>query len=112
MAIFHIVDRVSWEGQKPSGNYIHESLESDGFIHCSEDHQVSKVANAFFSGQSNLLLLKIDPSKLTSKLHYDMADDFDEPFPHIYGPINVDAVEETIELRANQDGKFVFPTDC
>ncbi len=40
-----------------------------------------------------------------------MAEEFGEPFPHIYGPINVDAVENTIELRANQDGKFAFPPE-
>ena len=89
--IFHICTKEEWEKKLSSNEYIHPSLKTENFIHNSEEHQIEGVLQRYFKGQNDLLKLTIDPDKLTSRLQYDLATD-DEYFPHVYGPINKDAI--------------------
>ena len=84
--IFHICTESAWNDQLPNNEYIHPSLESENFIHCSEIQQIEGVLSRYFQGQQNLLILTIDPEKLTSSVVYEMAE-IGEFFPHIYEPI-------------------------
>jgi len=61
-AIYHIAHRDEWEAARASGHYAADSLPTEGFIHCSEPHQIVGVANRLFRGQSDLVLLRLDPS--------------------------------------------------
>lgn len=90
--IYHITSRQEWEMSRVNGYYEAASLQHEGFIHCSEEQQVHGVLNRYFSGQKDLLKLVIDTDKLTSLLKYEVAPSVNEEFPHIYGPINFDAV--------------------
>lgn len=99
--IYHIALKEDWEKAQKQGSYIHPSLEAEGFIHCSEDRQVSGVLNRYFKGKTDLLKLTINPQQLSSPLQYELAPSVNEEFPHIYGPINLDAV---IEVRPISEG--------
>lgn len=96
--IFHIAERAYWDEATKSGTYRRStrgrSLEEEGFIHCADEHQVPGVAAAFFAGCSDLLLLVIDPAKVSAELRREQPAGTDQHFPHIYGPLNVDAVVE------------------
>jgi uncharacterized protein (DUF952 family) len=104
--IYHIVSPSTWEkaGTVP---YRASSLESEGFIHCSYAHQVAWAANRFYRDQDNLLVLCIDPERLTSPVR---AEDpgCGESFPHIYGPIERAAIVEVRPLERGADGTWVF----
>ena len=89
--IIHITTPEAWEGQKASGSYRQASLESDGFIHCSDESQVEPTWRRIFAGEAGLVVLEIDVERLTSELRYEQGEP-GELFPHVYGPINVDAV--------------------
>jgi len=89
--IYHICTRESWEAQSENKIYVHDSLEEEDFIHCSESQQVEGVLERYFKDENNLLMLAIESKKLISKLQYDAAPN-GEFFPHIYGPINKDAI--------------------
>ncbi|MCU0335554.1 MAG: DUF952 domain-containing protein [Chitinophagaceae bacterium] len=67
-------------------------METEGFIHCSDAHQVAGVLQRFYAGQTGLLKLQIDPARLESELKYEGASDVNEKFPHVFGPIPVAAV--------------------
>ena len=75
------------------------------------------VANKYYSGANNMVLLDIDLMKLTSQLKFEPPAHIDgspalphEPlFPHIYGPINLDAVIEIIDFPCGSNGDFVAP---
>jgi uncharacterized protein (DUF952 family) len=108
MMIFHITLRSQWEAAQPSGFYHADSLETEGFIHCSTAAQVARSANKFYQGQVNLLLLGIDPSLLQAELRYDTLET-GEAFPHIYGAINLDAVTQVMALKPDDTGHFVYP---
>ena len=109
--IFHITTHELWRRSIPRGQYTHESLRAEGFIHCSNKEQLLSVANTRFTGQDDLVLLSIDTSDVMSVIQYDSAPDFDEPFPHIYGPLNHDAVKAVIDFPPSADGSFTLPPD-
>jgi len=108
--IFHITSRTSWSAAQQSGCYSAESLESEGFIHCSKANQIMRVANTFFTKQHGLVILKIDPARLKSELRCDAGTDkANELFPHIYGPLNLEAVTSVFDFELGLDGEFHLP---
>ena len=105
--ILHICPRPDWERARQAGEYTAASLVSEGFIHCSTPGQVVKTANRFYRGRQGLVLLVIDAGRLTAPLKYEAADA--DLFPHVYGPINLDAVVGTREFAPDADGAFPQP---
>lgn len=104
--IYHITTPDLWDIALSRGSYAAASLESEGFIHCSEDRQVERSLNRFFRGEREVVLLTIDPAKLINELKYEPADN--DEFPHIYGELNLDAVTATEELFPAVDGSFPY----
>jgi uncharacterized protein (DUF952 family) len=91
--IYHITTVEEWVAAKASGSYTAPSLASEGFIHCSKDErQTTGVLQRYFSGKTGLVKLIIDTDNLKSELHYELAPSVGEEFPHIYGPLNTDAI--------------------
>ena len=107
--IFHIAHRDQWTAATPAGLYEADSLATEGFIHCSERHQILGVANRLFVGQRDLVLLRLAPDRLTAELRYEAGGG--DVFPHIYGPINADAVMQVIDFPARSDGTFELPPE-
>jgi len=111
--ILHITSRAEWLEAQSRGEYIAPSLQSEGFIHCSTEKQVLHVANAFYSGRTDLVLLKIDEAKLNSELKWEPPAGPPAPghfpsdlFPHIYGPINLAAVVSAPYFMPDSSGEW------
>jgi len=107
--IYHLALESDWtHAQAGAGEYrvstIGRQLDDVGFIHCSFDHQVQKVADAFYRGRTDVVLLSIDDSKLTSPMRKENAEGTTDVFPHVYGPLNVDAVASVRQLGVASDG--------
>jgi uncharacterized protein (DUF952 family) len=108
--ILHITTRTSWSAAQKAGGYTADSLTGAGFIHCSKVDQILRVANTIFEGQHGLVILVIDPIRLTSEIRWEPGVDLaTELFPHIYGPINLDAVLHVLEFEPGMDGYFHLP---
>ena len=108
--ILHITSRSAWSAAQKSVQYTADSLAEAGFIHCSKSDQVLRVAELVYAGQPGLVLLVIEPARLTSELRWDPGVDLTtELFPHIYGPINLDAVVRVLDFAPAPDGKFHLP---
>ena len=115
--IFHITSRKDWEAAQAEGRYTADSLRIEGFIHCSTLAQILPVAEKFYKGQSGLVLLMIEPTLLSSTLKWEAPSGGTPPpgvpegslFPHIYGPINLEAVVRVFDLQSQPDGKYSFP---
>lgn len=99
--IYHVVPAATWSTFDGEPTYEADSLRSEGFIHLSEQQQVAGVLDRYYQHVSGLLLLHIDPARLTHELRYEAAGN-GELFPHVYGPINKDAVVE-IEKLGTED---------
>ena len=96
--IYHVVNNTTWQKAMQQGFYEAASLAAEGFIHTSKAEQVAGVLNRYYKGQTDLLLLHIDESRLTSTLKYELAPSVNEEFPHIYGPLNLNAVVKIEKL--------------
>ncbi|WP_107670244.1 DUF952 domain-containing protein [Cyanothece sp. BG0011] len=114
--IFHLTTAETWEKAQLNHEYKCDSLEKEGFIHCSKRSQIITIANTFYADYEQLIILEIDPDKLLATLKWedpvhpnpnlDHRIDDREKFPHIYGAINLDAVEKIIYLCKNNQGFF------
>ena len=97
--IYHVTTAAEWESCQRKGVYTTPSLQAEGFIHCSaDDAQVAGVLQRYFSDKSNLVKLVIDTGKLSSRFIYEWSPSTADTFPHVYGPINLDAVIETKKI--------------
>ncbi len=90
--IYHITTLAEWEEAKEKGFYTAPSLATEGFIHNSEEHQVKGVLERYYKNKKDLVKLFIDTEKLEHPLKYEFASSVKDTFPHIYGPLNLDAV--------------------
>ncbi len=107
--ILHITTREAWQTAVFANTYRADSFDSEGFIHCSTLDQVLIPANAMFQGRQGLVLLCIDPDRLTHRLVYEDCYESGIEFPHIYGPLNVEAVLDVVDFPPNEDGTFSLP---
>ena len=86
-------------------------MENDGFIHCSDIDQVIEVADNLFEGEKDLVILCIDEERVDPELVYEDCYDSGEEYPHIYGPIDTDAVLEVYKFERNKEGVFKLPDE-
>ncbi len=107
--IMHITQQETWDAARCAGSYQADTLTVEGFIHCSTPEQVIEVANSRFRGQAGLVLLCIEESLVQAEVRYEDCYDTGQRFPHIYGPLNLDAVTQAITFPPQADGAFVLP---
>jgi uncharacterized protein (DUF952 family) len=109
--ILHITRRQAWDRARGGDVYRADSLDSEGFLHCSHPEQLVRVANTFFAGQSGLVVLCIDAGKVQPAIKDESRPGSPETFPHIYGALNLDAVVDVVPLEPGADGTFAIPRE-
>lgn len=115
--IHHLVSADYYEAQPAAHPYRPEALEQDGFIHCTiEPETLLTIANAFYKNTPGpFVVLVIDPARVTAEVKYEPPlppPPPDHPlartlFPHIYGPLNRDAIVAVRAARRAEDGAFL-----
>ena len=109
MLIVHIARKEDWVAAQEGDEYLPPEFADDGFIHASTPEQVAVPANEKYSGQDDLVLLWIDVVKMTTAVVYERNEEGGDLYPHIRGPVNLDAVVSVNELKPWQPGGFVLP---
>jgi uncharacterized protein (DUF952 family) len=111
--LFHLTDRAAWVAAEAAGVYLVStrgvSLAEQGFIHCSLRHQVRGIADALFAGVDDVVLLVIDSGRLSAAVRYEPGEPGGEDYPHVYGPLTIDAVTAAIPLSRAADGTLELP---
>jgi uncharacterized protein (DUF952 family) len=108
--ILHITTAQAWQQAQAIGEYRAESLDAEGFIHCSTPAQVCEVGYRYYRGQRGLILLAINPEHLRAPLMYEGPQDLSYGYyPHIYGAINLDAVVGVLPFEPDGSGHFALP---
>lgn len=106
----HIAAVVDWENSQSLGRYAPDDYAVEGFIHLSTAEQVERTANLLFKDRDDLVLLIIDPDLLRADLVFEPGSHGEEEiYPHLYGPLDLAAVEAAVELRPQDDGTFALP---
>jgi uncharacterized protein (DUF952 family) len=110
--LFHICSEDDLRQASALGVYRPASLSSDGFVHLARSTQVVQVLHHFFAGKGDLVLLAIDPARLRHELKFEAAaavgsqpaagatGDTGETYPHVHGPLNMDAIVDAVRLPA------------
>lgn len=110
--IYHIATLEDWKEAIVNGLYFCESLEIEGFIHCSTEQQVVSTANRYYSGRTDLILLLISEDELSAALKYESPSyPSTEKYPHIYGPLELPAIKQACPFQPDTNGVFSFPQD-
>jgi uncharacterized protein (DUF952 family) len=108
--ICHLCKVSDWETAQAAGSYEAASLDTEGFIHCSRPDQVIRVSNLYFHSAAGLLLLWIDPARVTETIRWEPVEG--DTYPHIYGILNLDAVIKAVPLTPRSDGSFAHFPEC
>jgi uncharacterized protein (DUF952 family) len=105
----HLCSADDWRLAQERGEHRPDSLDSNDFVHLSTPEQVHLPANRLYAGRADLVLLRIDPARLTSEVRWEpgVATDPDSMvFPHLYGPLPVAAVISVTSYRPDANGRF------
>jgi uncharacterized protein (DUF952 family) len=90
--------------------YVPEPFGREGFIHTTEGREAVSITltRYYKSSAEPWVVLYIDQDRVTSPIRYD---DPAEVFPHIYGPLNRDAIVAVRDIGRAPDGTFLKPPD-
>jgi len=94
--ILHLTTAGDWAEARSTGSYTvstrGRTLAEEGYIHCCEPHQVEPVRHRYFEGVPDLVLLEVDTDRLRAPWRVEQLGGSGEAFPHVYGPLDLDAV--------------------
>jgi uncharacterized protein (DUF952 family) len=108
--VLHLTTRAEWDAARVAGTYEPTGFAAEGFVHCSTPGQVVAVANRFYRGAGDCVLLEVDPGATGAELRWEPgADRPDEMFPHLYGRIPVPAVVAVHAFPEGDDGWTALP---
>ncbi|MGA5047335.1 DUF952 domain-containing protein [Streptomyces arboris] len=113
--LLHLAEAPLWEAARGTGTYEMSTrgrtLQEEGFIHLSLPHQLPDVARMLYgagagagdgseggAGGHDLVVLVVDPARLSAPVRYEAMKPGGEEFPHLYGPLPVAAVVEVRRL--------------
>ena len=106
--IYHLALERSWKKQLKEGDYQPDSLNQQGFIHASSWEQINATYHKHFSRPNQLLIIVIDPLKVKSEIKYENFSEGDQLYPHIYGPLNQDAINKIETVRLDSEGNLII----
>lgn len=104
---YHLVPTAEWDAVPPGAPYSPAAFPQDGFIHTTHTAvEVAAAGNRYYTGDARpYSVVAIDLRRVTSPWRYDG----DARFPHIYGPLNRDAVIAAPRAPRAPDGTFLPP---
>jgi uncharacterized protein (DUF952 family) len=108
-AIYKICPATQWRTAEQVGVFHGAPVDlADGFIHFSTAAQVAETAAKHFAGQTDLLLVQVDADRLGTALRWEQSRG-GVLFPHLYAPLDVNAVTRVAPLPLGPDGLHIFP---
>lgn len=106
--IYKIAPAEAWQEALAKGAFEGSGPDlADGFIHFSTGAQVEETAAKWFLGQQDLVLIAVDAQALGTALRYEPSRG-GALFPHLYGPLPVEAVVFAKPLPLRADGRHDF----
>jgi uncharacterized protein (DUF952 family) len=107
--IYHLCRRTEWQAAEAAGLYRGSSQDAaDGFIHFSTGAQLAASAAKHRAGQSDLVLVAVDPGALGDALKWEAARG-GALFPHLYGALPLRSVRWTAPVMLGDAGRHVLP---
>jgi len=104
--ILHCMKKSAWNAVKSEKYWGAQAIASEGFIHCSTVAYFWRVAPLFSESDEDFVLVCIDKEKLSAEVRYEDGDNCGRFYPHIYGPVNHDAVVMVLPFLRDENGKY------
>lgn len=108
--IVHALPESAAATLETEGEYRPDSLEREGFVHCSKPGQIVAVADAVHAGEDDLVLLVLDEDLIDAPVRYEVPEGGESAFPHVYGPIDADWVVDVVDFPRDETG-FRLPEE-
>jgi uncharacterized protein (DUF952 family) len=115
--IYHLVPAQEYDRAPPGQAFVPAAYAADGFVHCTHERSVLlEVARRFYQEvPGEFLVLDIDPARLSAELRFEPGAPPAQAgsplagvlFPHIYGPIDREAIVAVRRAQRDRDGRFV-----
>lgn len=109
--IYHFITETDLARHLSESELRLPSLETEGFIHCSTLDQVLDVANFLAPYSEEMQLLEIDETRVTPEVRFEAAMNDGRLFPHVYGPINREAIVGEYHLDWDGEEGYVLPVE-
>lgn len=107
--IYKILTDSQWQTFQAEKVFTGSPVDlQDGFIHFSGSDQALETANKHFAGQTNLMLLAVDPERFGKTLKWEVSRG-GAKFPHLYGELSLDAIQSATQIETGADGSFRLP---
>lgn len=103
MIIIHLTRPADWEFARHQPHPFSDLPGEFGYLHCCLPAQVERVAGTWFAGEDEILALEIDTERLRARVVFENLEGGEEEFPHIYGPLNRDAVVKWYPIKTNSE---------
>ncbi len=107
---YHLVPVAFYQAQPTDQDYRPEPVQAgrENFIHCTDGAEnLAATGNRYYSADPQpFCVLVIDLAKVQAPVVYE---DPNRIFPHIYGPLNRDAIVAVQSIQRTADGKFLPP---
>ncbi|HLB22870.1 MAG TPA: DUF952 domain-containing protein [Dehalococcoidia bacterium] len=105
---YHLVAAEYFRDCDSSAPYVPPGFLDEGFIHCTDGEQnMADTANRYYRDERRMfVVLAIEKAAVTADIRYE-----DEAgiYPHIYGPLNRDAIVAVLPILREADGTFLPP---
>ncbi len=105
--IYLLMTAIEIEAARGAGSWVSGSFASEGFMHASPYPQLERVANKHYRQKVDVHVVWVQVNLLTSELRWEPAAG--SLYPHLYGPLNFDAVVRIEPTERNADGTFRIP---
>jgi uncharacterized protein (DUF952 family) len=102
--IYLLSSEAEYQQAHDNGSLVRDSLQSEGFIHASPRSQLNRIANKYYKEKALPLILVVDKKLISPQLKWEPATG--GLYPHIYGPLNMNAVTKVENIYLADDGNF------
>jgi uncharacterized protein (DUF952 family) len=108
-SIYKILSVAEWGSARRAGTFAGSAVDrADGYIHFSTAAQARETAAKHFAGQTDLLLLTVDPRRCPAESLRWEPSRGGALFPHLYAALDIVCVIAVDELPLGEDG-HCFP---
>jgi uncharacterized protein (DUF952 family) len=103
---YHLVPAAVWQVTDPAADYLPEAFPQDAFIHTTHDPaELTGVGNRYYRNDPRpYVVLHIETALVRAPIR---IEDPGGHFPHIYGPLNRDAIVAVTDVARDADGTFL-----
>ena len=105
--IYLLMTAAEVDSARATGTWVSASFATEGFMHASPVDQLERVANKHYRQKLDVHVVCVRTDLLISELRWEPAAG--SLYPHIYGPLNFEAVVGTVPTERNPDGSFRIP---